>query len=310
MASDQERNGAPANLGIFDSLLADEDENADAPISASFISGFDDDLSGFTNHLQHESSQNSWNFTDHHLGQWSPGLDTLNSQFFSTANVSFALPNTAAIAATTTTEVQPGIGTLPSLAGFDAIDVNQELAGITAGFGLGNEFVPQALSESPVGVADERPKIPPKIGTRFSKESLRILRNWLSTHARRPFPTDEERRLLQHQTGLTKTQILNWLANARRRGKIPEYQPSSPHVRSNTTSPISIPGRAATPIPQIRASPFDPLQRWVDSPPEHEPATAAAIARAVASSPPAGMIFPSIGFGLAVFLLCMQADTA
>ncbi|CAI4210627.1 unnamed protein product [Parascedosporium putredinis] len=60
-----------------------------------------------------------------------------------------------------------------------------------------------------------------KIGARLSRESIRILRQWLSTHQRHPYPSDEEKDMLQRQTGLTKVQITNWLANARRRGKFP-----------------------------------------------------------------------------------------
>jgi len=97
--------------------------------------------------------------------------------------------------------------------------------------------------------------------------------------------------MLQHQTGLTKTQILNWLANARRRGKIPDLSSSrtaSPRAQSPSTAPKDIPRRprAGTPAPLERTPFLNPLERWVDSPPEHEPATATAIAHAVASSSP------------------------
>lgn len=280
MASDQERSGTP-DLGNVYSLVGGP------PTSASQVSGFENSLPSFINDLQYEPQQNDWGFSNHQLEGWSPGLDTFDAQFFTTPNANIPLAATDFLGAATGTGT--GTGTLTPPLGIHATDVNQELAEITAGFNAGSDSFVHGSSESPVGL-DERLRIPPKIGTRFSKESLRILRNWLSTHGRRPFPTEEERRLLQHQTGLTKTQILNWLANARRRGKIPDYQSSSPRVGSASTSPIGIPRRAATPVPQTGASHLDPLQRWVDSPPEHEPATAAAIARAVASSPPAGKI--------------------
>lgn len=132
-------------------------------------------------------------------------------------------------------------------------------------------------------------QVPPKVGTRFSKESLRVLRNWLSAHSNHPFPTDEERQVLERQTGLTKTQILNWLANARRRGKIPDFRTVSPRTQSPSSKPRDIPRRAGTPAPHDGTPFMNPLERWVDSPPEHEPAEATAIARAVASSSPFGM---------------------
>ncbi|MBE3109980.1 MAG: homeobox domain-containing protein [Acidobacteria bacterium] len=117
-----------------------------------------------------------------------------------------------------------------------------------------------------------------KVGARLSRESIRVLRQWLSTHSRHPYPSDEEKDMLQRQTGLTKTQITNWLANARRRHKFQPPRSTSPQVGSSI--PMDIPPRKGTPAPEANIS----LQRWVDSPPENEPASAIAIARAVTAS--------------------------
>ncbi|KIH90179.1 homeobox and c2h2 transcription factor [Sporothrix brasiliensis 5110] len=135
----------------------------------------------------------------------------------------------------------------------------------------------------------------PKLGARFSRESVRILKNWVSTHSRHPYPTEDEKESLQRLTGLNKTQISNWLANARRRGKIPTTRSTSPHVRNTYAGPNASIG--AIDIPQPRRSgtpsPFDrrpqtfeniPLQRWANSPPENEPASVSDIARAITSS--------------------------
>jgi hypothetical protein len=140
-----------------------------------------------------------------------------------------------------------------------------------------NEQIPLAPAEA----VDSSAKLPPKIGTRFSKDSLRVLRTWLTAHSSYPFPNDQERHLLQLQTGLTKTQILNWLANARRRGKLYNHHAAPSRGQGDGTRPIDIPQRPGTPAPRDHASPSSPLKRWVDSPPEHEPATVTAIARAV-----------------------------
>ncbi|KAI8714994.1 hypothetical protein NCS52_01006100 [Fusarium sp. LHS14.1] len=130
---------------------------------------------------------------------------------------------------------------------------------------------------------------PAKVGGRFTREAVRVLRNWLATHQSHPYPRDSERRMLQEQTGLTKTQISNWLANARRRGKIPSSA-SSPHE----SGAIDIPARPGTPAVR-NTSEMDPLQRWVDSPPEDEPAAVTAIARAVSSARPlSGELYESI----------------
>ncbi|KAK4043362.1 C2H2 transcription factor [Parachaetomium inaequale] len=120
-----------------------------------------------------------------------------------------------------------------------------------------------------------------KAGARFSRESVKILKNWLSTHSKHPYPNDEEKEMLQKQTGLSKTQITNWLANTRRRNKNAVSQRStSPGVRS-WANPIDIPQRRRTPASLEH---MNPLQRWQHSPPENEPASVTAIARAVNSA--------------------------
>lgn len=140
-----------------------------------------------------------------------------------------------------------------------------------------------------------KPPVTPKIGARFSRESVRILKAWLSTHSTRPYPTDEERETLQRQTGLNKTQIANWLANARRRskGKFQPTRSTSPSVRGFSGA-IEIPRKASS-----SAEHMNPLQRWQNSPPgndkallspnmkshllctENEPASVTAIASAI-----------------------------
>ncbi|RSL86740.1 hypothetical protein CEP51_002681 [Fusarium floridanum] len=143
--------------------------------------------------------------------------------------------------------------------------------------GLFDGFESEAQFQEPLRQA--RP--PAKVGGRFTRESVRVLRNWLAAHQSHPYPRESERRMLQEQTGLTKTQISNWLANARRRGKIPSSA-SSPHGESKA---MDIPARPGTPAVR-NTSEMDPLQRWVDSPPEDEPAAVTAIARAVSSARP------------------------
>lgn len=123
--------------------------------------------------------------------------------------------------------------------------------------------------------------LPPKIGTRFSKESLKTLKDWLSSHSDHPYPDEEEKEMLQHQTGLNKTQISNWLTNARRRRTIRRPRSISPYVRNTWTGPIDVPRHPNTPAFENNTN-LNPLERWVDSPPENEPASVTAIAQAVA----------------------------
>ncbi|KAJ3496389.1 hypothetical protein NLG97_g2699 [Lecanicillium saksenae] len=153
---------------------------------------------------------------------------------------------------------------------------------IQSNFGQPNvPVVSTSTSVESNGIIAPVPVAPPKIGARFSRESVRILKNWLSTHTRHPYPSEEEKEMLQRQTGLNKTQITNWLANARRRGKVQPPRSVSPNIRNwSTPGSMDIPKRRGTPALEA----MNPLQRWQVSPPEHEPASVSAIARAVTAS--------------------------
>ncbi|KAM5381890.1 hypothetical protein ACJZ2D_002880 [Fusarium nematophilum] len=125
---------------------------------------------------------------------------------------------------------------------------------------------------------------PSKVGTRFSREALQILKQWLNANSHDPYPDDKTKEALRHLTGLDKTQLTNWLANARRRRTDPAESPyAPPRFNPSQTQSIEIPRRLGTPRPK---QDMDPLTRWVDSPPEEEPADVSAIVRAVSSSPP------------------------
>jgi len=123
----------------------------------------------------------------------------------------------------------------------------------------------------------------PKLGSRFSREVIRILKDWLAVRQQHPYPNEDEMIDLQRRTGLNKAQLTNWFANARRRGKVQGTRPVSPQVTIQT-NPMEIMQRPGTPAIRSESHNKDPLQRWVDSPPEHEPATAHAIAKAMASN--------------------------
>jgi hypothetical protein len=123
-----------------------------------------------------------------------------------------------------------------------------------------------------------------KIGTRFTKDVVRTLRKWLAIHKHRPYPNEEEMTMLIHHTGLNRTQISNWFANARRRGYVHGARPASPQVDPTSTKAMDIITRPGTPAPRRDARMMKPLERWVESPPEHEPAAVGDIARAMAST--------------------------
>ncbi|RKK69675.1 hypothetical protein BFJ69_g12529 [Fusarium oxysporum] len=119
---------------------------------------------------------------------------------------------------------------------------------------------------------------PPKTGKRLSLNSVRILNKWLSNNTHHPYPSVRDVEAIERQTGLTRQQILNWFANARRRKKFNPPETTDPS--SAEASPRDIPLRRP-PTPTVQQS---PLERWENSPPEDEPSTMAAIARAVSGA--------------------------
>ena len=125
------------------------------------------------------------------------------------------------------------------------------------------------------GFDESRPR---KTGSRLSREAVKILKNWLAEHAEHPYPTDVEKDRLKEITCLKRSQIANWLANARRRGK----------VRSASSAASPVIGAIDIPPPSnvdVDLEDMTPMERWKHSPPEHEAASATAIARAVADAP-------------------------
>ncbi|PHH67977.1 hypothetical protein CDD82_947 [Ophiocordyceps australis] len=208
------------------------------------------------------------------------GLEcTSGSTMMATASPIYAAAAAAAASSWPPAAMMPHDASAPSVV------AHQEVLA-AHGYGhAGSAFAanPSHLDKTPTDsdMAAAMALAPAKIGARFSRESVRTLKNWLTSHNRHPYPTDEEKEALQHQTGLSKTQITNWLANARRRGKVQAPRSASPHLGN-------LSGTACIDIPQGRSTPaleaMDPLQRWQHSPPEHEPASVAAIARAVTAS--------------------------
>ena len=117
-----------------------------------------------------------------------------------------------------------------------------------------------------------------KNGARFPRDAVKILKQWLSEHADHPYPNEREKDALKQLTGLKRSQISNWLANARRRGKVrPASSASSPMLGA-----IDIPQSGR---PKGDWENLNPLDRWKASPPENEPASMTAIARAVTGTP-------------------------
>ncbi|KIY47714.1 hypothetical protein FISHEDRAFT_14603, partial [Fistulina hepatica ATCC 64428] len=52
---------------------------------------------------------------------------------------------------------------------------------------------------------------------KLPKETTDFLKAWLHRHSDHPYPSEEEKKQLCHATGLSMSQVSNWMINARRR---------------------------------------------------------------------------------------------
>lgn len=68
---------------------------------------------------------------------------------------------------------------------------------------------------------------PPTAGRRrgnLPKDVTNTLRHWLNSHLDNPYPSEEDKRQLMRETGLSIVQVSNWFINARRRSLPPEHR--------------------------------------------------------------------------------------
>ncbi|KAG9189036.1 hypothetical protein G6011_05904 [Alternaria panax] len=124
---------------------------------------------------------------------------------------------------------------------------------------------------------DEGPK-KGAAAARFPRAAVKVLKDWMLMHIDHPYPTDQEKETLKEQTGLSISQISNWMANTRRRQKARPKRSASPTLRPSTEA-INIPAGKTW-------ESMNPFERWKHSPPENEPAPLNAIAHAVETFDP------------------------
>ncbi|PYH89313.1 hypothetical protein BO71DRAFT_403162 [Aspergillus ellipticus CBS 707.79] len=129
--------------------------------------------------------------------------------------------------------------------------------------------LPSELPENPpvpAAAADESPQSTPlrpaRPHQRLSRDAVRVLKAWLAQHRDNPYPTAHEKRELQEQTGLNRTQLSNWFNNTRR--------------RKRSSGDVFAPGQSL----------LSPMERWRSSPPENEAAATDDILRALADNTP------------------------
>jgi hypothetical protein len=73
--------------------------------------------------------------------------------------------------------------------------------------GLGGNGSPPLAS---VGSLVERP---PRKRGKLPKHVTDFLKDWLHRHADHPYPSEEEKKQLCHTTGLSMSQVSNWMIN-------------------------------------------------------------------------------------------------
>ncbi|KAL1719680.1 hypothetical protein EV715DRAFT_290109 [Schizophyllum commune] len=71
---------------------------------------------------------------------------------------------------------------------------------------------------------------------KLPKETTDFLKAWLHRHADHPYPSEEEKKQLCHATGLSMSQVSNWMINARRRILAPANRAQA---GPTTTAPFS-----------------------------------------------------------------------
>lgn len=93
-----------------------------------------------------------------------------------------------------------------------------------------------------VGPLEDDDKAPKRgaAAARFPRAAVKVLKDWMIAHIDHPYPTDEEKEMLKLETGLTISQISNWMANTRRRQKARPKRSASPSIRPSTGA-IDIP---------------------------------------------------------------------
>ncbi|KAG6896716.1 hypothetical protein C0992_006553 [Termitomyces sp. T32_za158] len=77
---------------------------------------------------------------------------------------------------------------------------------------------------------------------KLPKETTDYLKAWLHRHSDHPYPSEEEKKQLCHATGLSMSQVSNWMINARRRILAPAHRAAS---GPTTTAPFP-PARSAS----------------------------------------------------------------
>ncbi|KAG2365153.1 hypothetical protein BDR07DRAFT_1278135 [Suillus spraguei] len=100
---------------------------------------------------------------------------------------------------------------------------------------------------------------------KLPKETTDYLKAWLHRHSDHPYPSEEEKKQLCHATGLSMSQVSNWMINARRRILAPAHRAaqgpttSAPYPSSTRAVPAS---SLLDPVARRASLPAESLQLY------------------------------------------------
>ncbi|KAI0051078.1 hypothetical protein FA95DRAFT_1554889 [Auriscalpium vulgare] len=123
-------------------------------------------------------------------------------------------------------------------------------------------------SRSPTGAVPAPSSLvdrPQKKRGKLPKPTTDFLKDWLHRHSDHPYPSEEEKKQLCAATGLSMSQVSNWMINARRRILAPVHRPSSGPA---TTHPLPTqaqrlhPGVSSSTLLRRASMPTDSLQLY------------------------------------------------
>ncbi|EGN98118.1 hypothetical protein SERLA73DRAFT_169172 [Serpula lacrymans var. lacrymans S7.3] len=117
---------------------------------------------------------------------------------------------------------------------------------------------PSASTRSPQAPSSTLVERPTRKRGKLPKETTDYLKAWLHRHSDHPYPSEEEKKQLCHATGLSMSQVSNWMINARRRILAPAHRAAS----GPTTSAPYPPSARAGPVPSM----LDPIARRASIP--------------------------------------------
>ncbi|KAJ7211355.1 hypothetical protein GGX14DRAFT_449978 [Mycena pura] len=103
---------------------------------------------------------------------------------------------------------------------------------------------------------------------RLPKETTDFLKAWLHSHSAHPYPSEIEKKQMCHATGLSMSQVSNWMINGRRRILGPSYlstSRSNPHSSPPVT--LSSPSVTLSSPPVMLSSPSMMLRPPNGNPP-------------------------------------------